>query len=249
MSTEAQLKRVFEEKSGEMKTALLLSALQAIRTPGSRFTVFIFSVYPTKEFCHCSWHQGAPQIYPGNSQIRKTRKSTDFRPLLWFAQECAEETGQLWPQEVAWVFLYGSTTSNQAHMLRKVWIIPFAHVCTSLSLPLSDEVVWCQGDTSVHIGEIRGSNVSNLFVLVFHGCFALQSVHNCHKRELGMDSACFIFYSYLRYSAWCTFNIKGSHINSRQMAFRQQGSDAFINRINRPCHLLHRIGPSRCVSV
>lgn len=51
----------------------------------------------------------------------------------------------------------------------------------------------------MHIGEIRGSNVSNLFMQVFHGCFALQSGHNCHKREVGMDSACFIFYSYLRY--------------------------------------------------
>ncbi|XP_073687695.1 NT-3 growth factor receptor-like [Garra rufa] len=47
-------------------------------------------------------------------------------------------------------------------------------------------------------------------------------------------------------SARCTFNIKGSHINSRQMAFRQQGSDAFINRISRPCHLSRTFGPSRC---
>ncbi len=84
MPTEAQLKRVFEEKSGKMKTALLLSASQAIRTPGSRFTVFIFSIYPTKEFCHCRWHRGAPQIYLGNSQIRKRRKATDFRPLQRF---------------------------------------------------------------------------------------------------------------------------------------------------------------------
>lgn len=179
MSTETQLKRVFEEKSDEMKTALLLSALQAIRTPGSRFTVFIFSVYPTKEFCHCSWHQGAPQIYPGNSQIRKTRKSTDFRPLLWFAQEWAEETVQLRSQEVARVFLYGSTTSNQAHMLRKVWIIPFAHVCTSLS---RSRTRWFDVKEILQCTLVRSEEV----MWVIYSCWSSMAALHCNQRTIAI---------------------------------------------------------------
>lgn len=130
--------------------------------------------------------------------------------------------------------------------LRNVWISFYPHVANSHSLSFRTEVVWCQGGTSIHGGEIRRSNVSNLFVLVFHGCFALQSEHNCHKREVGPDGAGFIFYTWDTESAGRTFNIKAGDMNSRQMAFKQRGSDAFINRINRTCHLCLR-GARVCV--